>query len=326
MNHPRRRILLAAAAALGGCTIGGPRPLSRRLPDAEALPLGGEQVLGVLELDGTALGRGGLSGLHVGRDAAGELALTAIGDGGTWATARLVLDEAGAPLRIEAPRRGALHDPHGRSLVAKIDSDAESLARLSDGSWLVGFERWHRIWRYRDLDGLPEPMDPPPGIEDAPFNGGLEALAVLADGRWLALAEQLSARRDEGMRTGWIGQFRDGRVRWDRLAYHPGWGFDPSDLCPLPDGGALVLERRFSLFGGLSGRLSRLSRAALASAAEGSLLEGELLLRLEPPLPTDNWEGVSVVRHGGRLLAVIVSDSNEIPIQRTLLMVVALPA
>ena len=35
---------------------------------------------------------------------------------------------------------------------------------------------------------------------------------------------------------------------------------------PLPDGGALVLERSFSLFSGFGGRLTRLSAAALRAA------------------------------------------------------------
>ncbi len=82
-----------------------------------------------------------------------------------------------------------------------------------------------------------------------------------------------------------------------------------------------MVERRFRLPFGLTGRLARLRPAQLAA---GALLEPEALLQLAPPLPTDNWEGVSAFRHGGRLLAALVSDDNGLPIQRSLLMVVAL--
>ena len=36
-----------------------------------------------------------------------------------------------------------------------------------------------------------QPIEAPPGIEESPGNGGLEGLAVLADGRLLALGESL---------------------------------------------------------------------------------------------------------------------------------------
>ena len=313
----RRGALGLLGAGLAGCALPGPRPLARLLPPARDIATRGA-VLGVLELDGAALGGDGLSGLHVSDD----LRLTAVGDRGSWCTARLLLDEEGAPLGLEAPRVGRLHGERGDALPSLYQADAESLARLPDGAWLVGFERWHRIRRYRDLDGAAERVEAPPGLEAAPLNGGLESLAVLADGRWLTVAEELPDRGDTGLRAGWIG----GPGRWRRFPYRPARGFQPTDACPLPDGGALVLERRFGLLEWLSGRLVRVSRAALDAAEAGAVLEGEELLALAPPLPTDNWEGVSAFRHRGRLLAALVSDDNGLPIQRSLLMIYALPA
>jgi hypothetical protein len=94
----------------------------------------------------------------------------------------------------------------------------------------------------------------------------------------------------------------------------------PVDAAPLPGGGALVLERGFSLFGGFSARLTRISAAALAEVRPGSVLEGEEILRFASPLPVDNYEGVAVVRHQGRLLVGVISDDNENRLQRTLLL------
>ena len=322
--HRRRLLgggLLAAVAGLGGCALAlqpeTGRPLSRPLPPPEgAPPFGAERVLGMLELDARRLGGEGLSGLHISDD----LHLTAIGDRGAWCHARLVLDERGVPLRLEAPRAGRLHDARWRALPVPFSADAESLARLPDGSWLVGFERWHRIWRYRDLNGPAEPVGAPPGLEEAPLNGGLESLAVLADGRWLAIAEKYHADEAGALRHAWIG----GPGGWQALAYRPAPGFDPSDACPLPDGGALVLERHFSWLDGLRGRLCHIPAGRLARAGAGSVLEGDALLDLADPLPTDNWEGVSVFHHRGQRLAALISDDNGLAIQRTLLMVIRL--
>jgi hypothetical protein len=202
--------------------------------------------------------------------------------------------------------------------------DAESLARLPDGGWLVGFERLHRIWSYRRLDGPAVPVEAPPGLDDSPYNGGLEALAVLADGRWLAVTERLVAPggtyRD---RTGWIG----GPGRWARLTYRAQPGFDPSDACAVPAGagagatagGALVLERHFSWTEGLSAVISHVAPLA------AGLVEGSILARLAPPLPNDNWEGITAFRHRGRLLVAVLSDDNENPLQRALLSVFVWP-
>ena len=325
MSSTRRHALLGALAAtvpLGGC---GARPLSRALlPDAEdgAFP---PPVLGVLDLDGTALGGDGLSGLDLRADPPGGAALTAVGDRGSWSTARLRLDDRGAPLELEVPVTGRLRGADGRPLAGTWQADAESLARLPDGGWLVGFERWHRILRYDRIDGPGRVVTTPPGLEQAPANGGLESLGVLADGRVLAIAEQLPAAGDPDLRAAWIGRWQNRHaLSWQRLAYRAAPGFHPTDLCGLPDGGALVVERSFAIPVGFGGRLMRLRPAALRAPAENAVLVAEPVLDLLPPLPTDNWEGVSVFRHGNRLLAGLVSDDNAFALQRTLLMLLDL--
>ncbi len=269
-------------------------------------------------LDAAAIGFGSLSGLHL--DPA--LRLTAISDLGRFLTARLELQEDGRPMGLAELRTGRLRDGAGAPLPRGYAADAESLARLPDGTWLVGFERWHRIRAYRRLDGPAAYVEAPPGLERAPRNGGLEALAVLADGRWLAIAEKLvpEGGHGEALRRAWLGGPERG---WTPVAYRPGApGLDPSDAAPLPDGGVLVLERGFSVFGGFRARLMRFSAAALAAVPPGGVLAGgEELLRLEPPWPADNWEGVTAVRlAGGRTLVALVTDDNQNILQRTLLL------
>ncbi|WP_338661487.1 esterase-like activity of phytase family protein [Pararoseomonas sp. SCSIO 73927] len=309
-----RRAALAALTGAAACA-GRPGLLAYPVPLPPGRPDSGHpdrplRPLGVLRVETGQLGADGLSGLHIGPD----LTLTTISDRGRWAQARLVLAADGTPLALEAPRSGPLRDTAGRALPRDIAGDAESLARLPDGSWLVGYEREHRIWRYRDLDSAAVPVANPPGIEMSAANGSLEAMGVLTDGRWLVIAETLSPPEDPAARLAWIG----GPGRWHRFIYRPRAWHSPSDLCPLPDGGALVLERHFNWSEGFSAGIARLPPPPAAPA----VLEGVEVARLEPPLPSDNWEGIAAFRHNGRDLVAAISDDNQmVPLQRTLLMV-----
>ncbi len=309
---PRRGALLALAG-LAGCrttAFGGsfavPLPPFATPPDSPLRALGG------LEINGDRLGFGGLSGLHIGDD----LALAAVSDGGRWLQARLVLGAGGAPVGLEEVHHGPLLDGAGIPMSGNFQRDAESLARLPDGRWLVGFERWHRIRIYDGFDGPGRFVEPPPGLDKAPRNGGPESLAVLADGRWFAVAEALWDGPAPDRRVAWL---RGARGDWQRVAYQPAPGLDPTDACGLPDGGALVLERSFSWLGGFTARLVRVSPADLAAP----VIAGREVLRFTGPVPLDNWEGVSSFRTGGRDCVAVLSDDNENVWQRSLLLLFA---
>jgi hypothetical protein len=310
--HSRRSLLAALAATLPAAVVaqpqsGAPLATAFALPD---LPGSVLRPLGGLNIDRGRLGFGGLSALHIAED----LTVTVVSDAARFADLRLTLDGALRPVGLTVQRAGRLRDGAGRPLPRGYAGDSEALARLPDGSWLVGFERWHRIRRYGDLDGPGRYIEAPLGMEKAPANGGLETLAVLADGRWLAIAEDLSLPETSGLTAGWIGA----PGRWVPVGWRPGPGLYPVDAAPLPDGGALVLERGFSIFGGFAGRLVRVPAAALAAARAGTVLEGEEILRFAPPLPVDNFEGASVFRRDGTLLVGLVSDDNENRLQRSL--------
>jgi hypothetical protein len=309
----RRTLVAALLATLPACAAAQREGLFAwpfnlpDLPGNTALrPLGG------MEIDRAALGFGGLSGLHI----APDLTLTVISDLARHAEMSLVLDAQSRPFRLTLRRTGRVLDGGGRPLPRGHAGDAEALARLPDGSWLVAYERWHRIRRHARIDGPGTYIEAPSGLERAPANGGLETLAVLADGRWLAITEDLALPEAPGLTAGWLG----GPGDWVPIGWRPAPGMLPVDAAPLPDGGALVLERSFSLFGGFSGRLTRIGAPALAAVRPGSVLEGEEVLRFLPPLPVDNYEAVAVVRHQGRVLVGILSDDNENRLQRTLLL------
>lgn len=293
-----RRALLGALpfAAAAQDPLATPFDLPAR---SDALrPLGG------LELHRRAIGFGGFSALHLAQD----LALTVISDRGAWFTAPLLM-QGEKPIGLGALRQGVLRDAQGVPLRRGHLADAEALVSRPDGSWLIAFEGLHRIRAYRHLDAPSAPFDAPPGLENAPANGGLESLALLADGRLLAITERMG---ENGRVQAWSG----GPGAWVPRFYRPTPGFAPTDATGLPDGGALVLERRFSfLEAGFSCRLVHVPRAALAGTGE---ITGAPMLNLPPDAPAENWEGVAVMPRGREWWIALVSDDNENLLQRSL--------
>ena len=308
-GHPLRRRALLAALPSAACAHNADGPLAT----AFTLPprAGPLRPLGGLELNRAAIGFGGFSGLHL--DPA--LNLTVISDTGRWLRAPLLM-QGERPVGLGPPVSGMLRDGSGEALRRGRTADAEALTRRADGSWLISFERWHRIRAFTALDAPGSFFEAPPGLETAPGNGGLEALATLADGRLLAIAEFQDDPVDPALRRAWLG----GPGAWRSIAYRPAPGFAVTDAAGLPDGGALVLERRFALMeGGFSARLVHLPPAALAATP----LSGQPLLHFPPDGPAENYEGIAVLRRGSALWLVLISDDNQNAFQRSLLLLYA---
>jgi hypothetical protein len=308
-----RRVFLAA---LGAISAASAKAQNAAQPFALSDVPGPLRPLGGLVIDAAALGGGGFSGAHLAPDST----LTMISDRGHWAEARLLLDGL-TPVGLAPLRHGPLRDEAGKPIPRGFAGDAEALARLPDGTWLVAFERRHRIRAYRRLDGPGLYVAAPPGLEGAPANGGLESLAVLPDGRLFTIAETFTPPDRPELRHAWLGQ----PGAWMPLYWQPAPGFHPTDAAILPDGSALVLERRFSLLGGFAARLIHTAPDAFRTAREGAVLSGEAILTLnDAPLPAENWEGIAVTRYGDETLVALISDDNESILQRSLLLLFAL--
>lgn len=260
---------------------------------------------------------GGLSGLAV---LDGNRQLVAISDRAQIVTARLRLDGQGGLAAVESPVLRPL-PLERRPKAGERLSDSEELAALPDGGWLVSFERAHRILRYGPGFAHPVMLPTPPGAEDAPSNGGMEALTVLPDGRLLAFEEGEDGPQP---RPAWLGTPPvRGDGDWAVMSYRPAAGFRPTGAATLPDGDALVLERRVSWIGGWGSRIVRLPAASLRAGAD---LSGVELARLESPFITENFEGIAVTRGpAGETLVWLISDDNFSPLQRTLLVLLELP-
>jgi len=144
------------------------------------------------------------------------------------------------------------------------------------------------------------------------FNGSLEGLTQLDDHRLLAIAE---APGTDGMMDGWIMDIEDGTS--EALSLQRVAPFNLTDLATLPNGDVVTLERRYSPLGGVGARL-RLIEAD--SIIPGAVLDGEELANFGGSHTVDNMEGLAIREIDGRVELFIISDNNQNPLQRNLLL------
>jgi hypothetical protein len=269
---------------------------------------------------------GGYSGLALNK--AGT-ALLAVSDAGTFM--RATLDYDGRKLKaLEDVVIGPILGKNGRPLSSSGERDSEGLALAggdtTNGKAFVSFERKHRILRYPFTAKSFGPPDRavllPKDTRRMSDNRGFEAIALIRAGRLkgtiVAFSERLEDRR--GNLRGWlIGGPKPGAITLRRLG-----GFDITDAAGLPDGGIVLLERRFRYAEGVKMRIRRISQAELN---RGTLIEGEVLLEAADNLNIDNMEAIAVHRSAsGETILTLMSDDNFSPLQRSLIMQFALPA
>ena len=152
-------------------------------------------------------------------------------------------------------------------------------------------------------------------------NQGLEAIALIRGGRLKGTVVAFSERLKDanGNLRGWlIGGPAAGTITLRRLG-----GFDITDAAGLPDGGLVLLERRFRYSEGVKMRIRRITAGELKP---GKLIEGEVLLEATDRLNIDNMEAIAVHRsRTGETILTLMSDDNFSPLQRSLIMQFALP-
>jgi hypothetical protein len=245
---------------------------------------------------------GGISGLHV--------------EGGTV----LAISDIGLVTRFALPARAGRLPVRFDPLVAgpgprsrKSNRDSEALMVLGDRIW-VSFERSNMIWRYDRATLAARGSARPAPMRRLGGNSGVEALVRLADGRVLALVEGRDDGRTLGEAVLFAGDPAEAGTPARRLRHRRPAGYRATDAALLPDGGLLILFRRFTWYGGFSARL------ALARVGRGGVIESEEIAALAPPLTSDNMEALSVTSEGGRNIVWIASDDNFSPLQRTLLL------
>ena len=225
-------------------------------------------------------------------------------DAGDLVRGRVRLDAEGRLEGVDSLRWRRLTLMDGTVITDKADGDAEGLFLGPDGGVVVSFERRHRLWSYGPLERLadrPTPMTSPE--VEFPLNDGMEGVSA-APGGWRVAGES--------------GGLWDCAARGCRVVTPP-----PAE--PIPDSdyritgmdrdpggdGFWVVERRFRPPVDVRGRIRRM-------AADGTL--GPVLVELSLPSTVDNFEGIAAARHGDGVRLYILSDDNNNPHQRTLLL------
>jgi len=250
----------------------------------------------------------------------GFSAMTVMGDRFT------LLSDGGNIVRFRMNARGALSERDFAELPGgpgtgwrKEDRDSESLTvDPGTGRLWVGFERANAIWRFAPGFAGVEAHAAPPAMAKWPTNTGAEAMTRLADGGFIVIGE----------RQPWPGRTGRAAIRFSgdpaekpdtgfRFTYLPPDHYDPSDMAVLPDGRLLVLNRRFALPFEFSAKLTVIDPKAIRP---GAVVRGREIATLAAPLVHDNFEGLAITREGGATIVWIVSDDNQLFLQRSLLL------
>lgn len=296
--------LLLAAACAGISTsrpvdaITGDRSVRVEARTTPLGPVGATLADGVTFAGGLTL-RGpdlhGLSDLKLDGDTA-----WIVSDFGTLIRMRLVTGTGGRLTGVSSAISRPLIDPDGAVLTPKPRADAEGIAILGDGSVLVSFERDHRIWSYgRAAAARPSPVPHPQVV--FPDNGGMEGLAASGADGWLVLGE-------EG--GGWVCR-PAGCAALPAYAATGADGYRVTGADRDPSGGWFIVERYFSPPLDMRARVRRL-------AEDGTF--GPVLITLRPPASVDNMEGIAAVATPTGTRLYLLSDDNDNPLQRTLLL------
>lgn len=310
------RLALLSMVALGlapGLWLRGPGPTDNQRPilGSEPLPVikrrSGEVVIeGVWHLTSPNSHFGSYSGLTAMPDGT----LLSISDKGRW-------------LRFTPPGRTG-PPPRFGVIGGEVDFDkravdAEALTVSPDGQTLwVAYEGANTIDRHGP-DIIAAERAEPAQMARWSGNRGPEAMARLADGRFIVLGEGS---------PDWLGEGYPGLLfpgdpvaESEALAF----GFVPpkpyraTDMATLPDGRVLILLR--SIEGVIPPRFSaKLVVADPAAIRAGEAWRGTEIATFDLTFPTDNFEGVAVEPgEGGALTLWMISDDNGAALQRTLL-------
>jgi hypothetical protein len=261
-------------------------------------------------------GFGGLSGLRL--DNKGERFI-AISDKGSWFTGRIVY-KGREMVGLDEVEASPMLGPDDKPITSRGWFDTESIAL--DGSLVyVGIERVNQLLRFDFAKGftrsLGEVVPLPPAARKLPFNKGLEALVMVPKG--FALAGSLIAISERGLDAGGniIGFLVGGKTP-GQFGVRRTENFDISDAVLLPSGDLLLLERKFSLLGGVGIRIRRI---ALASLGPGAVIDGPAIFHADLGDEIDNMEGIDAhVTAEGDTVLTLVSDDNFSMIQRNLLL------
>ena len=252
---------------------------------------------------------------------AGRRAFLAVTDQGSWLRGRIVYRD-GKPVGIADAEMAPMLGPDGKPLAAQrlvrhrvarrarracfMSASSGSSRSCASTSAATVLRRAASRSRCR------------PASRRFSYNKSLECLA--------AGAARLAARRHADRRHRAQPRCRrqsslvsaQAATKSARFTVKRSDDFDVSDCTVLPPADLLLLERRFSVTGGLGMRIRRIPLAAIKP---GALVDGPVLIDADLGSQIDNMEGIAVHRNAaGEIVLTLVSDDNFSPLQRNLLL------
>jgi len=275
------------------------------------------EFLGGLELSSSSASLGGMSAIRLseGRDS-----FLGVMDTGFWYAGRLERNENGVLTGVSDFSVSPILDADGAASDEKWRFDAEGLMVRGD-EVLVSFERNSRVDIYparapggsRPTGSLPLLIP----LEEFRSNRGLETITVAPEASALAGAVVVVSEKSLNQSGDIYAAILNGPSKGVFFVKrHPPYDITDGDF--LPNGDLLLLERRFSMAGGIGMRIRRIDGSRLGP---GNLVDGPVLLETDFGYQIDNMEGLDVTTDDqGQIFVTLVSDDNHSILQRNLVL------
>jgi len=275
------------------------------------------EFVGGLELSSPSGSLGAMSAIRLSDD---RRAFLGVMNTGFWYAGRFGRGASGELTGVTDFTVSPILDADGQTSDKKWKVDAEGLALRGD-EVLVSFERQSRVDAYpakapgsaRPLRSLALQIP----LAEIRNNRGPEALMVAPEASPLAGDVVVVTERSLNAAGDIYAAVLTGPLKGVFFVKrHPPYDVTDGDF--LPNGDLLLLERRFSIAGGIGMRIRRIDGSRLGP---GNLVDGPVLLEADFGHQIDNMEGLDVsTDEAGQVFVTLVSDDNHSILQRNLVL------
>mgnify|MGYP001431013669 CR=1 FL=1 len=260
-----------------------------------------EQV-GFLNIDRNEKDYGGFSGLVISNEGTEALVVT---DKSFFFVLELRRDENEILTGYSVIRKGRILSSKGEHLNGR-NTDSESIVIDKNNNYYISFESNHRIMMHAKVEGKGVFVPKHPMFRKLSVNKGIEALAIDADNRLIAIPEKPPSGISD------IPIFRLQNDKWEIIKYVKiNDNFLVTDAEILPEGLLLILERKFSWTQGFKTRFRLISLDKFDNKEPVTIFTSTAN-------QFDNLEGVTLWRDkNGEMRILTVSDDNFHPLQQS---------
>ena len=260
-----------------------------------------EQV-GFLNIDRNEKDYGGFSGIVTQNEGSEALVVT---DKSFFFVLELQRDENDILTGYSVVRKGQILSSKGEHLNGR-NTDSESIVVDKNNNYYISFESNHRIMMHAEVEGKGVFVPKHPMFRKLSVNKGIEALAIDADNRLIAIPEKPPLGISD------IPIFRLQNNQWEIIKYVKiNDNFLITDAEILPQGLLLILERKFSWTQGFKTRFRLISLDKFDNTEP-------ITVFTSTANQFDNLEGVALWRDKkGEMRILTVSDDNFHPLQQS---------